>query len=306
MYLGPMRGGPGRIRCFAKINLGLRVLARRDDGFHELRSVLHTIDLHDTLELLPSEKLSLEIRYEGTLVEAGGVPEGDENLVMKAARAAGAVSGRLVLTKRIPAGSGLGGGSSDAAGALMALAGARLPQGRLHELAASLGSDVPFFLYGGAALALGRGEEVYPLEEGPQLHLVLGFPGQPLSTPEVYRAWDDSLTSPRRPDKLSDFAPWGLSRGEEAPAVANDLEEAAIRIRPSLKKLRSTLDRSGARAVAMTGSGSTFYGIFGDATSAREAARRVEEAGFAAIATRSLGREERTRCLWETAGRTGD
>lgn len=299
MYLAPMATEGRRIRCYAKVNLGLQVVRRREDGFHDLRTVLHTIDLHDTLEVLPGDGLSLAIRTEGP---AAGerLPQGPTNLVLRAARAAGARERSFKLVKRIPAGAGLGGGSSDAAGALLALDRAgEVPLRESHRRAATIGSDVPFFLYGGAALALGRGEEIYPLPDGPPLHLVLAFPGQPLSTLEVYEAWDDLLTSSGNPGRVSDFAPWCLVRGNDVPGVANDLEEAAIGIRPSLKDLRSTLERSGARAVAMTGSGSTFYGIFDDETSAREGARRVEEAGFSAITSRSVGREERDRSLWE-------
>ncbi len=297
-----MKGRVRRIRCFAKINLGLEVLSARDDGYHDLRTILHTIDLHDTLEMAPARDLSLRIEYawpEGTGCE---LPADGTNLILKAASAAGVKGVRFTVTKRIPAGAGLGGGSSDAAGVLLALAeieGRRRDPRELHETAAKVGSDVPFFLYGGGALALGRGDQVYPLPEGPPIHLVLGFGPDPLDTASVYAAWDDLLTSTDNICRVNNFAAWSTVRGDERPFVANDLEEAAIRLRPSLKDLRNTMETTGARSVSMTGSGSAFYGLFEDAPSASEGARRVREAGFGAVTARSLGRRERDLSLWE-------
>jgi 4-diphosphocytidyl-2-C-methyl-D-erythritol kinase len=299
-----MGAGLQRMRCFAKVNLGLQVTGRRDDGLHDLRSVLHTIDLHDTLEYRPAAGLSLRVTCEG-MASGTGPADGPDNLVLRAAAAAGLEGGEFTLTKRIPAGAGLGGGSSDAAATLLAVR-PDLEMGELHRIAAGLGSDVPFFLYGGACLALGRGDEIYPLPEQTDLHLALAFPGHSLSTPEVYRAWDDSLTSDRNPGRVNDFAAWSGAGGDGIPGIANDLEEAAIRIRPSLKDLRSTLERSGARAVAMTGSGSAFFGIFDDARSAKEGARRVGEAGFTATAVRSISRAERDREVRERQSRDAD
>ncbi|MCI0589118.1 MAG: hypothetical protein L0323_20060, partial [Planctomycetes bacterium] len=117
-----MSGPSRRIRCFAKINLGLQVLGARGDGYHDVRTVLHTIDLHDTLEVSEARELSLRIRHEGPEGAGVDVPPDASNLVLRAAAAAGAHGARFELVKRIPAGAGLGGGSSDAAGALLALA----------------------------------------------------------------------------------------------------------------------------------------------------------------------------------------
>lgn len=293
--------------CHAKINLGLRILGARDDGYHEIRTILHTVSLHDTLEVRKSKGISLEIREEWIGGKGGYVPAGADNLVLKAAAAMrphllekGAA---FHLTKRIPPGSGMGAASSDAAAALMGLNRLHrlgLDPAALHRAAASVGSDVPFFLYGGACLALGRGEEVYPLPDGPRLHLVLAFSGEGLSTREVYRGWDGLLTSLDKTSRMNDFAPWCLVLRGASPGVANDLEGAAIGMKPSLERLRSALADSGAKAVSMTGSGSAFFGIYPGAKAAERGALRLREAGLAAVDASSLGRAE-----WERGVRAG-
>jgi len=178
-----------RLRALAKINLGLRVLHKRADGFHELRTVFQTISLADTLdvEFEPSRRTAIEIT---------GCDNIPDNLVARAAGAAmdamkltGKV--RFHLTKRIPMGAGLGGGSSDAAAVLLALpvlAGRELALEELVALGAQLGSDVPFFFLGGTALGLGRGTELYPLPEMPAEPLVLVAPAIHVSTAEAYGA----------------------------------------------------------------------------------------------------------------------
>ncbi|MGH9320491.1 MAG: 4-(cytidine 5'-diphospho)-2-C-methyl-D-erythritol kinase, partial [Vicinamibacteria bacterium] len=175
-------------RAFAKINLGLEVLRRREDGYHEIRTILQTIDFCDELNFEDSDG---EIRL---AVDAKGVPTGPENLVHRAARglaeAAGYCGGCVIhLEKRVPPGRGLGGGSSDAAAALLALDrlwGTRAPLEDLHRLAAGIGMDVPFFLYGGAALALGRGDEIHPLDRSFDFPIVLILPEFSISTAAAY------------------------------------------------------------------------------------------------------------------------
>ena len=180
------------LKAYGKINLGLAVLGRRQDGYHELRTVFQTISLADRLEvrLTPGRR---EVRLE---IRGFEVPTGSNNLAVLAAESLLAelkLRNRveILLDKRIPPGSGLGGASSDAAVVLRAvamLAVRALPRERLHRLAAQLGSDVPFFLYGGRALGLGRGEEVYPLPEEARRHCVLFFPGEGMNTAEAYRS----------------------------------------------------------------------------------------------------------------------
>ena len=306
--LDTMRRKKLALRCHAKINLGLSVLGSRPDGYHDLRTILQTVDLHDTLEVTPAERISLEIIPEWAGGRASDLPADGSNLVIRAAESLreplGGRGASFRLVKRIPAGSGLGGASSDAAGALVALNrlyGLDLAAAGLHRVAASLGSDVPFFLYGGACLALGRGDEVYPLPDGPGLHLVLAFADEGLSTPEVYKEWDRLLTSADNICRMNDFAPWCLVLRGERPGVANDLEEAAIRLRPSLKALRRALEAPDISAVSMTGSGSTFFGLCVNRAAALRGVRRVRGAGYAALAARCLGRNEQLRRLWTAA-----
>lgn len=293
------------IRCYAKVNLGLSVLGRRSDGYHEIRTFLQTIDLHDTLEAAPGEGFRLEVVPEEAGLPLIDLPPVQDNLVLKAARALQErLRGRgasFRLRKRIPAKSGLGGGSSDAAAALMALErlhGLRMLPGEMHALAASLGADVPFFLYGGAGLALGRGEEIYPLPDRPAMHLVVAVSEEGNATFAVYEAWDRLLTSPDKVCRMNDFAPWCLALRGGKLGLANDLEEAAIRVQPALRELRATLENSGAQEVAMTGSGSAFFGVCEGEEAAATAARLAREAGYRTITARSLGRGERDRTLW--------
>src|SRR5579872_413219 len=177
-----------RIRAYAKLNLGLRVLYKRPDGYHELRTVFQTISLADALEISFEPGKSTRIEMEGTPDIPDNLAERAARLVMDAGLKHGTV--RLKLRKNIPAGAGLGGGSSDAASVLLALpvlAGLRLSMDQLTGFAVKLGSDVPFFLYGGTALGLGRGEELYPLPDGPATRALLVAPNLHSSTAEAYR-----------------------------------------------------------------------------------------------------------------------
>src|SRR5580704_7014671 len=184
------------VPAYAKLNLGLRVLYRRSDGYHEIRTVFQTISLADRLDISYTPARTLRIEVKGT-------PEIPDNLVERAARLimeAFSIQGHVLfnLKKNIPAGAGLGGGSSDAAAVLLALpalAKKTIPADRLQMLAMQLGSDVPFFLYGGTALGLGRGEELYPLPDLPAARGLLVVPPIHSSTAEAYRDLSPGLTS---------------------------------------------------------------------------------------------------------------
>jgi 4-diphosphocytidyl-2-C-methyl-D-erythritol kinase len=251
-----------RVKAYAKLNLGLRVLYRRPDGYHELRTVFQTISLADRLEISFARARKTRIEIEGT-------PEIPDNLVQRAAvlvlEALHVQADiRFDLKKNIPAGAGLGGGSSDAAAVLLALpvlAGKALPENRLAEIAAQLGSDVPFFLQGGTALGLGRGEELYPLPERPPARGLLVVPPVHSSTAEAYRDLSPRLTSIPLQNKLVCFQQkiWqGGADGKSVPVDGNDFEEVVFARHPEL------LGRLGAKPAAMTGSGSTVFGIFAD------------------------------------------
>jgi len=257
-------------KAYAKLNLGLRVLYKRPDGYHELRTVFQTISLADTLEISFAPARSVRIEMEGTSDIPDNLAERAARLVLETAGKQGSV--HLNLRKKIPAGAGLGGGSSDAAAVLLALpvlTGLRLSMEQLSNLAAQLGSDVPFFLYGGTALGLGRGEELYPLPDRPAEQALLIVPAIHSSTAEAYRDLSaglasGSLTNPLLQNKLDSFrrAVWDGVLGDSKSPIINDFEGVVIARYPALAGIRERLRRAGATRVAMTGSGSAIFGIF--------------------------------------------
>ncbi len=272
-----------RLRSPAKINLDLRVLHRRPDGFHELRSIFHTISLSDTLDLeySPAGRFSLALESN---VEIPG-----ENIVARAAgllRQESGLSGQWTvrLTKTIPIGAGLGGGSSNAAAILLAmpvLAGKPVALPRLISLAADLGSDVPFFLLGGAAAALGRGTELYPLPSLPSAPGILAASPIRVSTAEAYQRLHRALTSSPPSSILNSFqgSVWRLdecAKTEEWGAV-NDFEATVFLQHPELRKMRDRLRRLGAAPALMSGSGSAVFGLFPDRPRRDEALTRLKK-----------------------------
>ena len=264
------------VRAPAKINLSLRITAVRRDGFHDIQTLFQTIDLHDSLTLR-GWRGPFAIRC-----TAPAVPTDRANLVWQAAERLWAAGGRrgapngilAIIDKRIPMQAGLGGGSSDAAAALLALNRVwkmKLSPGELHDVAAQLGSDVPYFLVGGTALGLGRGEEVYPLEDLPRLWVVLARPAVGVATRDAYGWWDQQGRLPRsgQPEQpnRSLLPPW-LQR----LPLGNDFEEPVFERHPVVGHLKMQLQAAGAMMAAMSGSGSTVYGVFAGAASARSAA----------------------------------
>ncbi len=264
------------VPCYAKINLGLHVLGLRADGYHELRTVFQTISLHDTLEV-SRERGTSGVDFECDVPELSG----PENLAARAAalmcdelKLRGRI--RLRLRKRIPWGAGLGGGSSDAAAALRAvaqLAGRKVPRRRLFEMAAQLGADVPFFLAGGTALGIGRGTEVYPLAEGPARPLLVVYPPVSVNTRAAYLALD-RLTAAPEPDKIFSFCASldGLPGVRGANRLENDFEQVVFSTYPQIARLKRFLLRAGAFPALLSGSGSAVYGFF-------ESRRKAEQAG---------------------------
>ncbi|MCE5310035.1 MAG: 4-(cytidine 5'-diphospho)-2-C-methyl-D-erythritol kinase [Acidobacteriales bacterium] len=292
-----------RLRALAKINLGLRVLHKRGDGFHELRTVFQTISLADTLdvEFEPSRRTSIELT---------GCDEIADNLVVRAARAlmdAMRTTGkvRFHLIKRIPMGAGLGGGSSDAAAVLLALpvlAGREMAPDEMIALGAQLGSDVPYFFLGGTALGLGRGTELYPLPEIPAAPLVLVAPAIHVSTAEAYRALDLGLTSDVEQNMIDSFQSRvsfvgnGMSKGSSAGVLGNDFEGVVFDRHPELRTLKRKLLRLGARAAMMTGSGSALFGIF---DSRKDAARVLPSFGREKAYSVTMVSRARYRAMWQ-------
>jgi len=234
-----------RLRSLAKINLDLRVLDKRPDGYHNLRTIFQTVGLADIVEIdyAPARRLTLHLDSN---------PPIPGNLMEKAAEIL-AIPGRFTmrLTKRIPMGAGLGGGSSNAAATLLAipaLTGKNVPLEKLTALAAQLGSDVPFFLLGGAALGLGRGTELYPLPDLKPFPAIIVTPGVHVSTQEAYAAIDRLTNSELR------------TLNSELPS--NDFEAVVFRRHPQLKLIKGRLLKLGADLALMSGSGSALFGIF--------------------------------------------
>jgi 4-diphosphocytidyl-2-C-methyl-D-erythritol kinase len=250
-----------RIHAPAKLNLFLDVLGRREDGYHEIATVMTPVDLYDEI-LLERRESGIELTC-----DASWVPSGEENLAWRAADLAlgrhdlpGGVSIRL--TKRIPAGAGLGGGSSDAAAVLAGvprLFGRSPSPADLQEDAASLGSDVPFFLHGTSAVCRGRGEIVEPLDGCRTCHYVLVVPGLHVATRAVYESIRLKLTPENARRKIIP----GLLMGEDCRVAErawfNGLEAAAFRRYPELRALHGEVERASGRVVRMTGSGSGFF-----------------------------------------------
>ena len=288
---------PVSIRAHAKINLDLRVLGTRLDGFHELRTVFQAISLHDTIRCVPRQgPFTLEC-------DVAGVPLDESNLAWRAAEALwralrrpGHVRDAIVrLEKRIPRQAGLGGGSADAAATLMALAHAwRVPLKavQLTDVAARLGADVPFFLAGGTALGLGRGDEIYPLADLPRHWIVLLIPGFGVSTSDAYGWYDaepELSRAPREPQHVP--GPWP----SRAAQMINDLEAPIARHHPEIDQMKAALRRAGALAAAMSGSGSTVFGLFQKRRDALVAVDRLRGSGWRVLLTESLGRGDYAR-----------
>jgi 4-diphosphocytidyl-2-C-methyl-D-erythritol kinase len=252
-----------RLRAFAKLNLGLRVLYKRPDGYHELRTVFQTASLADRIRIDFT-------RARQTRIVIEGAPEIPDNLIEKASRFALDAMRihadiKFNLKKIIPTGAGLGGGSSDAAAVLLALpalAGKPIPADRLLAIATQLGSDVPFFLHGGRALGLGRGEELYPLPDQRDAHVLLIAPRIHSSTADAYRDLSRKLTSIPLQNKLFSFQQ-ELWHGSGA-MHSNDFEAVVFARHPELKRIKSRLLRAGAKSASMTGSGSSIFGLFDD------------------------------------------
>ncbi|MCU0779895.1 MAG: 4-(cytidine 5'-diphospho)-2-C-methyl-D-erythritol kinase [Akkermansiaceae bacterium] len=246
----------------AKLNLSLRVLGQRDDGFHDIDTLMVKLPgLADTLEFTPAEDFAFTC-------DDAGLPGGDDNLVVKAARAFAAAAGvkprcRIHLAKRIPAAAGLGGGSSDAATTLLGLNRLHdeaLPPARLREVAAALGSDVPFFLGEGAARCTGRGEVVTPVAEPPALDLLLLKPEFGVDTASAY-----ARCLSARPLPGISYDPQEL----DGLTLVNDLERAVFRKFLILAEIKQwLLSRAEVAAALLCGSGSTVFAVLKDAASA--------------------------------------
>ncbi len=284
-------------RAHAKVNLDLRVLGTRADLFHELRTVFQAIELHDTLLCVERPgPFGLKCRV-------SGVPLDDSNLVWRAAAGLWKALGRageprdtsVTIEKAIPMQAGLGGGSSDAAAALLGLARlwGGVPITLLREVASGIGADVAFFLSGGTALGLGRGEEIYPLVDLPPHSIVIVRPPFGVSTAEAYAWYDEDRTAGLKEVRELQIlpVPWPT----RAAQMINDLEPPVVRRHPEITTLKASLRDAGAVAAAMSGSGSAVFGLFRSRAAAARSLKSLSRGGARALLTRTLTRAEYER-----------
>lgn len=290
--------GPGRqtvrVRACAKINLTLRVLGIRDDGYHELRTTFQSLALHDTLTF---SRAPGPFRIE---TDDPRCPTDASNLVWKAAERLWAATGhrsslagvRVHIEKRIPSEAGLGGGSSDAAAALRALTAlwnTTVPEPALLAVARDIGADVPFFLEGGTVLGVERGDLLFPLIDGPSAWVVLARPDFGVGTGEAYGWWDADRGAER--GRMVGAAPGVVSD------LVNDLEAPVAARHPRIATLARRLRTLGATRAAMSGSGSAVFGLFDDEGAALRAAAAVAGPAASSWVTRTLSRREYQRTV---------
>jgi 4-diphosphocytidyl-2-C-methyl-D-erythritol kinase len=314
---------PVNVRSFAKINLGLRIGARREDGFHELLTVYQTIGVHDVIRISVRRGNGIEIRCEDQ-----GVPRDESNtcyrIIDKAMSALGA-RGRVVteIEKRLPVQGGLGGASSNAVAAMLGLEQVlkrRLTGEQRLRIAAEVGSDLPLFLIGGTVLGVGRGEQVYPLEDLPPMACVVVTPEIGVSTPKAFAEWDRKLTAPHASDRMDELgrgiSAWLSESYSGAPlrkrglrenpllelvraGIKNDFEEVVFPEYPELCEGKRALERVGAKYASLSGSGSALYGLFASNGAASAAAAKLRQKGWAAQATATVTRRQYWQGIWQ-------
>jgi 4-diphosphocytidyl-2-C-methyl-D-erythritol kinase len=328
-----------QVRSFAKINLGLCIGAAREDGFHELLTVYQTIGLHDVIRVSLARGRGIEIRCTDPRV-----PKDESNtcyrIVEKAMQALDA-KGRVAIDidKRLPVQGGLGGASANAVATLLALERAlkkALSAEERLRIAGEVGSDLPLFLLGGTVLGVGRGEQVYPLEDLPAMACVVVTPGVGVSTPDAFRRWDRrilgqagtaELTLPTPSDRMIELgrglSAWLSASYSGAPrqnssivkprrgraenpllelvraGIKNDFEQVVFPEYPELSEGKCALERAGARYASLSGSGSTLYGLFASKEAARVAVTRLRRQGWAAQTTVTLTRGQYWRRIFD-------
>jgi 4-diphosphocytidyl-2-C-methyl-D-erythritol kinase len=328
---------PTSARAYGKINIGLLIGPARRDGFHELRTVYHTIALHDTVRVDAKPGAGIEVRSKDPRVPCDEtntcfrIADRILRLLKKRAKVA------ITIEKKLPVQGGLGAASSNGVATMLALEKelklSIAPEDKLR-LAAEVGSDLPLFAVGGAVLGIGRGEQVFPLPDLPQLHLVVALPAVAISTPKAFAGWDQrKLTQATDSDKIELFsrslhewlsgylsrpdsaggpAKTGVPRGKQQKdcgdraeallldlvraGIENDFERVVFPEYPELREVKRALERNGARYSSLSGSGSALYGLFASADAAEKCCAALVASGVRALVTRTLGRAE----YWET------
>jgi 4-diphosphocytidyl-2-C-methyl-D-erythritol kinase len=273
-----------RIRTHAKLNLFLRIAGRHPDGYHELESIFHGIDLADEIQFMPTSTKGVDVEMRLGEGLRGDLPTATENLVARSVEALVERGGRnpgikITILKRIPIAAGLGGGSGNAAGALVTLSEMwemGIEKEDLLQAAGSVGSDVPYCVDGGTMLATKRGEKLTPLPAPEKLWFVIGISFTPLLTKAVYDHWDELDRPSQANSSPMVLALGGGDVAEIASLLHNDLEAAATDLHPELKGQKERLLAAGALGASITGSGPTLFGLCRDEGHAREVAMKVE------------------------------
>ncbi|HEY0459083.1 MAG TPA: 4-(cytidine 5'-diphospho)-2-C-methyl-D-erythritol kinase [Pyrinomonadaceae bacterium] len=280
---------------FAKINWLLRILGKREDGFHELCTIFQTVSLFDEITFEPGESVTLNCADEM-------IPSDESNLIVQAALLlqkefdvkAGA---KIHLEKRIPAPGGLGGGSSNAAIALVGLAtlwDLEIGFEKLVEIGARLGSDVPFFLYGGTALGTGRGEEIFPLQDLDEKLLLIATPPVNVSTADAFaRTGAPRLTNETSKSILKICQNEAARFNPRQRELSNDFEESIFGTDPEIARVKERLLSLGAKQAILSGSGASVFALF-DKEETRQAAQKAleEETNWRKFAVATVSREE--------------
>jgi 4-diphosphocytidyl-2-C-methyl-D-erythritol kinase len=329
---------PVTARSYAKINIGLAIGERRDNGFHDLLTVYQTVAAYDTIKVAFGKGTGIEIKCRDPRVpadESNTCYRVAERVLRKLKQ-----RGKLIITieKNLPVQGGVGAGSSNAVATMFALERelkAELSSVDRLNIAAEVGSDLPLFLVGGTVLGIGRGEQVFPLEDLPPMHCVLAFPKRSVSTPEAFDDWDEKfgddpdhrdpvklakLTHRTGSDTINPFSralfSW-LTNGFTATGVParsgdraetllldlvragieNDFERVVFPKHPELRDVKRVLEREGAKYASLSGSGSALYGFFSSADAAAKAAAALTAEGIPAQATSTLTRQEYWRTI---------
>lgn len=294
-----------RLPSFAKINLGLRVLGKRPDGYHEISTTLQTISLHDDLLFVRNVSGKISLTCDDL-----AIPLGADNLVVRAARSlkdrySPAVGADIRLHKRIPTKAGLGGGSSNAGVTLLALN--KLWQINasvvdLGAIAAELGADVPFFLHGGSAKGTGTGTTLTPLPDEEVMHLIVLHPRASVSTVEAYKALNSPALTSNNPIPILAGSPnkeqFSKSNPRSLPELENDFESVIFDMEPEIKRAKSALIAAGAPSALLAGSGSSVFGIFANRETQQRAVNEIQlEPGWRIFDCVTVSRFEYHRAL---------
>lgn len=281
--------------AFAKINWTLRVLGKRADRYHEIDTVFQTIGLHDTIRITPTEENRISLSCDDC-----SLPSDERNLVWRAAsalqvRCASRKGAYIRLEKRIPTHAGLGGGSSDAAATLIGLAylwNATITRDRLLELAAGLGADVPFFLYGGTARGTGKGSDIAPLQDAADVFFLIIKPSASISTSKAYEVLNAAaLTTSEGKTILSSSRRSDFSDRLSSDALQNDFEAVVLQLEPEIKRAKAALMKAGASAALLAGSGAAVFGVFDNKDARERAIQNIElETGWRVFPCSTVGR----------------